>query len=282
MRRISRRLGASVRNARWALPAHLKLEIVLPARISRCELHWPPPGQLRVRRIISRSRAIATGKYPSLKLGRWVHWESKVERDGQRLVDVAPNVSYFGEQPVKIDFGCEDCILSHVPDLLIRFFVGTPWLVEFKDDNDPELEFARARATLLGGPLAVLGFRYVLVVHSDLKREAYLSNALWLRRYGRRPHNIVTWERARRLFSHFGTMTLREFCSAEGDHHQAIRSAAALIRSGEISVDMAEPIGLESPLCWREDQNGGAAWLSVLFEGTKSSTGTETLIDLPA
>ena len=270
MRRISRRLGTSVRNAPWALPAHIKPEIVLPAKVSRCDLHWPLPGQLRVRRIISRSRAIATGKYPSLKLGRWIHWESKVERDGQRLVDVAPDVSYFGEQPVRIDFGCEDCILSHVPDLLVRFFSGMAWLVEFKDDNDPELEFSQARADLLARPLAALGFSYVLVVHSDLRRESYLSNALWLRRHGRRPHNLATWEKSRRLFSHSGSMTLREFCAAGADHRESVRSAAALIMAGNIRVDMAEPIGPETCMSWCGYRNGGGgSWLSALFEGIK-------------
>lgn len=282
MRRISRRLGTSAGIARWAKPNDARPFINLPAEISRVELSWPAPGQLRMRRIISRSRAIATGKYPSQKLGRWVHWESKVERDGQRLVDVAPHVSSFCEQPVKIDFGHEDGPLSHIPDLLVRFFAGTPWLVEFKDDDDPELEFAHARASLLEGPLASLGFKYVLAIRSSLRRKAYVANALWLRRHGCRPLDLVSWERARRLFSHFGSMTLQEFCAAAGGGRESIRAAAALILKGDIRLDMAEPIGPESIMSWCADKKGGGAWLSAPFGETKSSIGTATLTDSPA
>ena len=232
-------------------------------------MHWPPPGQLRVRRIISRSRAIATGKYPSRKLGRWVHWESKVERDGQRLVDAAPQVSSFSEQPVKIEFGHEGFLLAHIPDLFVRFDLGLPWLVEFKDDDDPELDFAQARANLLAAPLAVIGFTYLLVMRSELRREAHIANALWLRRHGRRPLDVVSWERARRMFSESRWMSVREFCAADARGRESVRAVAALILAGDIRVDMAEPIGPETPMSWCKGEQGGGAWLSALFGETK-------------
>jgi len=36
----------------------------------------PKPGQMRSRNVVSRSNARSTGKYPSWKMGRMIHWEA--------------------------------------------------------------------------------------------------------------------------------------------------------------------------------------------------------------
>src|SRR5579859_7695488 len=39
----------------------------------------PPDGKIRARKVVSRSRARGTGKFPSWKMGRMIQWESTYE-----------------------------------------------------------------------------------------------------------------------------------------------------------------------------------------------------------
>jgi hypothetical protein len=222
-----------------------------------------------MRRIISRSRAIATGKYPSLKLSRWTHWESHVERDGHRLVDVAAHVRTFCEQPVAIRYGDGANVLEHVPDLLVRLDTPKPWLVEFKTDEDEELPFARARARLLHQPLAQRGFHYFLTVWSSLKLGAYLANARWLRRYGRHRIDLVQRERVRTLMRRFGALTLRQVGEAFDTPRQGWRAAAALVLEGDLRLEMSKPIDENTVLVWASTDSGAGTWLSAAFGETR-------------
>lgn len=54
------------------------------------EIAFPPEGTVRARRIVSRSRARPTGKYPSWKMGRMIQWESTNELNAYRLLDANP------------------------------------------------------------------------------------------------------------------------------------------------------------------------------------------------
>lgn len=63
---------------------------------------FPKPGQLRSRKVVSRSRARPTGKYPSWKMRRMVQWESENELNAFRLLDCDPDVTRFHEQPCEV------------------------------------------------------------------------------------------------------------------------------------------------------------------------------------
>ncbi|MCB1552874.1 MAG: hypothetical protein KDJ14_03620 [Xanthomonadales bacterium] len=168
-----------------------------------------------------------------------------------------------------MDYGDEAQCLEHIPDLLIRFDDGIPWLVEFKTDDDPHLPFAMARARLLRQPLLELGFRYLVVLWSTLKSGSYLANATWLRRYGNMPLNLVQRERAKNLFVKFGELCPPAFCTGFGTPGEGRRVLAALMKSGEVDTDMNRPIDEESVLRWCEFGTGDESWLSAAFGVTK-------------
>ncbi len=66
------------------------------------ELIYPEAGKLRSRRVVSRSRARATGKFPSWKMGRMIQWESINELNAYRRLDATPGANAFYEQPLMI------------------------------------------------------------------------------------------------------------------------------------------------------------------------------------
>jgi hypothetical protein len=238
--------------------------------VDSCDVVLPPPGQLRVRRIISRSRTIPTGKYPSVKLERWTHWESEVECNGQRLVDVCPAVLTFGEQPLTVHFEAGGQRHKHVPDLILRRADVRPTLIEFKSDDDEKLEEARQRAALLRPCLYEHGFNYILVLGSTLTRDAYLKNAAWLRKFAGKALPLVHYECARRAFDSTGSMSLREFLPVLGLPQVALWTLSRLILSGRIAHSMKEPMNPEKLLRWvpSNTQEAGLEWLQAAFNET--------------
>ena len=63
---------------------------------------FPEPGELRSRRVVSRSNSRSAGKFPSWKMKRMLHWESIHELNAFRLLDCDPDVTCFSEQPCQI------------------------------------------------------------------------------------------------------------------------------------------------------------------------------------
>lgn len=85
------------------------------------EITFPPEGKVRSRRIVSRSRARATGKYPSWKMCRMMQWESVNELNAYRLLDANPAVTAYHEQPLTITFKINGEIHKHYPDTMVQW-----------------------------------------------------------------------------------------------------------------------------------------------------------------
>ena len=63
------------------------------------EINFPKNGKIRSRKVVSRSNARNSGKYPSWKMQRMMQWESPHEGNAMRILDATPNVISFNEQP---------------------------------------------------------------------------------------------------------------------------------------------------------------------------------------
>jgi hypothetical protein len=145
----------------------------------------PEEGKLRARRVVSRSRARSTGKYPSWKMDRMIQWESIHERNAFLLLDADPTVSAFSEQPCEIAYVLAGVIHRHFPDALVETFAG-PELWEIKDAAsaaDPEVV---VRTRLMEKELPKFGYRYRVVLGEALGMEPLLSNARAVIKWGRR------------------------------------------------------------------------------------------------
>ena len=79
---------------------------------------FPDLGQLRSRRVVSRSNSHSAGKYPSWKMERVFHWESVHELNAFRLLDCNPGVTKYGEQPCAIEYVMDGVERVHYPDIL--------------------------------------------------------------------------------------------------------------------------------------------------------------------
>jgi TnsA endonuclease N terminal len=153
------------------------------------------PEQVRIRKIVMRSRSRATGKFPSSKLLRMIQWESINELNAFRLAECMPTVTHYSEQPCEISYFSQDGgEARHYPDLIVTIN-GLRELWEVKTRADANSNEVRYRTQILTAALPQLGFQYRIKLAEDLARQPRLDNACLLLEFGRGPvTQVERWQ----------------------------------------------------------------------------------------
>lgn len=202
-------------------------------------IEYPPDGKHRARKVISRSKARPTGKYPSWKMGRMVHWESPHELNAYRLLDANPAVISFHEQPLIIHFILNGEEHPHYPDVLVDFGT-TRELWEIKPANAATDLDLLARTRLLQHELSKKGITYHMVTGDELAREPRLSTVLTLLKYGRQQISMVEHEQVRLLFQDDREITWAAAQEVLG--HNRSRLLCRLFLEGHLTCDIEQEL----------------------------------------
>lgn len=142
-----------------------------------------------VRKIPKRSGRMS-GRYPSLKLQRMVSFEAMIERDFICLLDYAPAVTHFEEQPLTVHYEEDGKMRRYTPDF--HAVEGDcHYLVECKsslyvdrEENWPKYEAARQWC-------AANGYKFLIVTDETLRASGFMPNVELLTGYGR--FHIDNW-----------------------------------------------------------------------------------------
>lgn len=59
------------------------------------------------------------GRFPSLKLGRMVAFESRIEQDQIYLMEYDQNIVFYEEQPLTIEYRFENKLYKYTPDFQV-------------------------------------------------------------------------------------------------------------------------------------------------------------------
>jgi hypothetical protein len=197
-----------------------------------------------VRTVVSRSRMCPTGKYPSWKMGRMLHWESTSELCAFRLLDCDPQVERFDEQPCEIVYVLDSETRRHYPDIYVESKIDKQ-LWEIKIDRNASQPEIAARTKLLTEELKQHGFTYRLVLDSELRRQPRLQNANTLLRYGRIAIDELRREWVRLTLRRAGSLTWGAACNgAYGP--DARQLLCRLVLEGVLAVDMDQPLSAET------------------------------------
>lgn len=207
----------------------------------------PEFGKTRARKVVSRSRAIGTGKYPSWKMGRMIQWESVHERNAFRLLDADPAVKAFSEQPCEIEYRIAGETRSHFPDILVETHFGKE-LWEIKRGIGDALDAdVVARTRLMESDLPPLGYRYRLVTGEQLRAEPMLSNVRTLLRWGRAEPDSTDRLMLADAFAEHGARRWGDVLSGRfGPNGRAV--ACRLLLEGFLRMNMAQPLTPETPI----------------------------------
>jgi hypothetical protein len=206
------------------------------------------PDDVRSRKVVTRSRARPTGKYPSWKAGRMLQWESAHELNAFRILDADPEVRTFREQPCVIRYPLAGESRIHYPDVLVESGSCLE-LWEIKPAVDAAKTDVAERTRVLAEGLPGLGYGYRLQTAEDLAREPRLSNALALLKFGRAPAPALTRERLRRMAEMSGGIPWGAVVS--GSLGPGMRATACrLALEGVLSFNRERPLVDDSRLIW--------------------------------
>lgn len=213
-----------------------------------------PPDKL-ARKVVTRSKARCTGKWPSWKTGRMTQWESLNERNAFILLDCDTRIKTYKEQPGVIHYEVAGRTFRHYPDVWALHQDREEFL-EIKPARlamDPEVQ---ARTALMERDLPRFGYRYRLLLAEDLGLQPRLSNCLYLARYGRQPVHAHALERVRCMFSQYGQLSWGEIRSGALGA-KGLTIACRLILEGRLSLDMNDALCPSTVLQWSEASRGG-------------------------
>ena len=161
---------------------------------------------IRARKVVTRSRARPTGKFPSWKVGRMIQWESSHELNAFRLLDANPAVRTFREQPCEIRYMLNGEERLHFPDALVEL-EGIKEIWEVKTKKDAGDTDVVERTLLLEHALPNHGYQYKVVIAEDLQRQPRLANALQVLRFGRAQMSDTDREHLRLIFARTSSFT---------------------------------------------------------------------------
>jgi len=194
-----------------------------------------------VRRITNGGRKVI-GKFPSLKMGKMLWWESQLERDNDYLIEIDPDVLSYEEQPLKIRYFLDGKVHWYTPDLrVVR--QDSKQIIEVKDEehaNSPEyIELFRRVAPICHRN----GYEFIVVTDSTIRVQPRLDNVKLIYKYAK---TLVTSEHQMLLYTLFsdkGSLTLGEISKWFASKGIPDGIVYSLIYNGILSVDFMRPIG---------------------------------------
>jgi len=181
------------------------------------------------------------GKFPSIKNGIMVWWESQLERDYHYLLEIDPDVISYQAQPVKIEYFSEGKIHTYTPDVRVTRS-GRKQIVEVKDEKKAKREEYVNLFRKIEPICREEGYEFVVVTDKEIRIQPRLNNVKFIYKYAKTP---VTTEHQILLYSMFEdrtTMSLAEII--KGFASKGLRAATvyALIFRGILSADFLQPI----------------------------------------
>lgn len=141
--------------------------IVTPASVARAS---------RARQPTKNFSGLFRGKFPSLKNGRMIHWESLLERDAIMLLEFSPGVTAFREQPFSTYYYHQGRMPRYTPDFEVTFRCGRVALIEVKPSCKLQLEKEQKRLAAIRSHFETRGLTFTLLDENQIRRNPLFGN----------------------------------------------------------------------------------------------------------
>jgi hypothetical protein len=205
-----------------------------------------PGGHVSVRRITNGGKKVI-GKFPSLKMGRAVWWESQIERDFIYFLEADTGITEYKEQPLKIWYSWEGKRHKYTPDYFVRRY-GRKQIYEVKDYETASSEEFNLFSSRVSPIFEALGYEYLVVTDREIRQQPVLDNLKLLHKYSR---TRLSYQHQIDVYAFFSLQResslgqLRDYMRSRGVQDQVLY---ALIYWGILSIDLNSPIGLQSQI----------------------------------
>ena len=182
------------------------------------------------------------GRWFSTTAGRFLEYESLLERDWMLLMDFDREVEGICGQPLRLCYQLDGKLASHVPDLLV-WRAGAPELCDVKSAERVEGPVFQSQVAATGRACAEAGFGYRVLSEPD---PQLLVNVRWLAGFRGRPPD-PDGERARMLsLLACGSCTVGELLTDAREPALARPVLMHMLWVGVVLADLSAPLGEES------------------------------------
>lgn len=182
------------------------------------------------------------GRWFSTTTGRFLEYESLLERDWMLLMDFDREVEWICEQPLQLRYCVDGQQARHVPDLLV-WRAGNPELCDVKSEERLEDPVFRTQVEATGLACAEAGIGYRVLSEPD---RQLLVNVRWLTAFRDRPPD-PDGERSRMLsVLAAGSLTISELMSDAGEAMLARPVLMHMLWAGDALVDLSDPVDDET------------------------------------
>lgn len=206
----------------------------------------------RMRKVVRRSNYRMTGKFPSVKNGRMMQWESKLEQQVFYVLEICPFVSSYREQPARIRYVDENGVIRlHFPDILVQLRNGSEVFVEVKPASSAQDEDLNKRTNLLQKLLQSKGYYYLMVLPEQVDSGRFLDNAIHILQHSKQSLPDSICELVRRIFREHNNLKLSTLI-LRLEHDFARSWIYKMLISGALACDLSEPLTTESLISWAE------------------------------
>lgn len=128
------------------------------------------------------------GKFPSLKLGRMVFFESRIERDQIYLMEYDPKVVFYEEQPLLIQYTTAGKRYKYFPDFKVVTASGQHLLLECKAERFVETDKNQRKIAAGKVWCATHNWQFRLITEQVTRAGFRLENVMLLWQFAR--HSI--------------------------------------------------------------------------------------------
>ncbi len=199
------------------------------------------------RKIINRGSKKNVGKFPSIKMGRIIKWESMIERDEIYLLEYDREVTAYEEQPDRIHYLLDGKKHYYTPDFKVDRS-GKIQIVEVKRKKDVDGGKYTDLFREIKWKLHRVGKEFVVATDELIRVEPKLRNIKLLYRYARVQvliHHQILCQKFFRSRREASIKELYEFLSSEEVENE-LQVIYSLIYWGLLEIDLMQPIELES------------------------------------
>lgn len=196
---------------------------------------------MKSRKITNTGTLKNIGKFPSIKNGKLVWFESHLERDFIYLTEFDKDVVQYREQPFKIQYLLDGKRHNYFPDFLLER-KDKKQIIEIKPQSKVEKDDFIYFSKIMKNHLAKEDYEYLVITDSSIRLQPKLSNIQLLWRYARLPintkHKILLYE----LFDNSQSFSFIEICSFLEQAKEPRELIYALLFHAYLITDIEKPI----------------------------------------
>jgi hypothetical protein len=202
---------------------------------------------MKSRKITNTGTLKNIGKFPSIKNGKMVCFESHLERDFIYLTEFDKDVIQYREQPFKVQYLLDGKRLNYFPDFLLER-KSKKQVIEVKPQVKVEKDEFAHFSKIMMNHLAKEGYEYLVITDSTIRLQPRLSNIQLIWRYARFPINTKHKILLQELFARSLQLSFLEVCSFLNQAKEQKELVYALLFHGYLVTDIEKPITANSVL----------------------------------